>query len=637
MKIVRPYGTWSSPLGADIVASGSIQLEAIAVENGALYWIERRPDEAGRHVVVSRAPDGKIQDLTPPGTNVRTRVHEYGGGACLVANGTLYYSNFSDQRLWRLDPGHQPVALTPAGPWRFADATFDSRRKRLICVREEHDVPDAGGSPPGAPRNTLVSIPIDGPTTAGDVIAEGDDFYSTPRVNPDGTQLTWLSWRHPQMPWEGTTLHVARIGADGLLAEVESVAGGPAESIVQPGWSPDGGLYFVSDRSGWWNLYRVREGRTEPLLPMDAEFAGPAWTFGNSTWAFLDATHMVVTFGRSGSWHLATLDIASRTLTLVDAVPEPGNVLLADNGRAVYVGRSRREPDALVEVALERTRVHVVRAASPLLLDHGFISEPRQIVFPTDDGEEARLFYYAPCNAVVEAPHRELPPLIVVIHGGPTAAATTRLSLGTQFWTTRGFAVADVDHRGSSGYGRAYRRRLDGAWGIVDVADCVDAARHLVTLGLADPDRLIIRGGSAGGFTTLAALTFHAGVFEAGGCYYGIGDLEALAKHTHKFERHYTDGLIAPYPERADLYRERSPIHAVDHLSVPVIFFHGREDMVVPVEQAEMMAESIRAKGLRADLLIFDGEQHGFRQHETIARCLEAELRFYSEVFGFVS
>ncbi|MGE0706366.1 MAG: TolB family protein, partial [Vicinamibacterales bacterium] len=365
MKILRPYGTWSSPLGADVVASGSIHLEVVAVENGSIYWLERRPDEHGRHVVVRRSPDGTIEDVTPPETNVRTRVHEYGGGACLVADGTLYYSNFSDQRVWRLDHGSRPIALTPPGPWRYADATFDRRHRRLICVREEHEVPDAdGGAVPGEPRNTLVSISIDGPETAGDVVVEGDDFYSTPRISPDGTRLTWLSWRHPQMPWDGTMLHVATIRADGVLAGLEQVAGSPSESIVQPGWSPDGDLHFVSDRSGWWNLYRFLNGQVEALLPMDAEFAGPAWTFGNSTWAFLDSSRMVVAFGRDGLWHLATLDVDSRTLAIVDGAPEPGNVLLAGHGRAVYVGRSRRTPDALVEVDLETADVHAIRAAS---------------------------------------------------------------------------------------------------------------------------------------------------------------------------------------------------------------------------------------------------------------------------------
>lgn len=630
-----PFGTWPSPLSAEAVAAGAMQMEVVALEQGSIYWLERRPWEGGRTVVVCHAADGTQADVTPDGTNVRSRVHEYGGGSCCVDEGTVYYANFADQRLYMRRPGSEPVALTPPGPWRFADMIVDRRRKRIICVREDHSGLAPSDSAPGRePVNTLVSIAVDGTPGAGVVIAAGYDFYASPRLSPDGTRLAWLCWRHPQMPWDGTELYVAGLDIDGRPVSPERVAGSEEEAVVHPGWSTDGVLYFVSDRSGWWNLYRWQSGEPDALLPLNAEFGRPAWEFGQTTWAFAVGTAMAVSFCRHGRWRLAVFDVETGLLNELEWAPEPGNVVLASDKRAVYVGRSPTSPDVLVRVDLESGRAEPIRAASAPVLDRRFVSVPQPLVFPTSDGETARLFHYPPVNPDVEQPMDEKPPLIVISHGGPTSAATTRLALSIQFWTTRGFAVADVDYRGSTGYGRAYRERLYGQWGILDVDDCVDAARFLVARGLADEDRLIIRGASAGGFTTLAALTFRPGVFKAGACYYGIGDLEALARDTHKFESRYTDRLIAPYPERVDLYRARSPIHAVDRLSCPVIFFHGREDLAVPVAQAETMAEAIRRKGVRADLHVFEGEQHGFRRRETIVHCLEAELAFYSDVFG---
>lgn len=636
---VVPYGSWPSPLSAATVATGSVHAEVVAVEDDDIYWIERRPDEGGRSAVVCRRGNGTMADVTPPGTNVRSRVHEYGGGSCLVDAGVVYYSDFQDQRLYRLVPGQRPVALTPEGPWRYADAAIDPVRKRLICIREDHSllaaggrVSDSGSQAPAEAVNTLVSIPLEGRPTAGEVIAHGDDFYSTPRFNPDGSRLCWISWRHPQMPWDGTELWVARIDAAGRLSSRTRIAGSDRESIVQPGWTPDGALTFVSDRSGWWNLYAVRDGTVEPLLPMAAEFARPPWELGHSSWAQAPGGSLAVSFCHEGVWRLATLDTSRRALRELVGAPEPGPVLLATATHAVYVGRSPIAPDAVVRTDLATGATAVVHAVSAPVLDPRFISRARAIAFTTDDGGEARLFYYAPVNPEVVAPAADRPPLIVIGHGGPTSAAMTKLHLVIQYWTTRGFAVADVDYRGSTGYGRAFRERLNGEWGVADVADCVKAARHLAEAGLADPARLIMRGSSAGGFTTLAALVQRPGVFSAAACYYGISDLEALARDTHKFESRYTDGLIAPWPARADLYRARSPIHAVDRLSCPLILFHGREDRAVPVNQSELMAEVLRRKGLQVELHVFDGEQHGFRRHDTIERCLEAELAFYRRV-----
>ena len=662
--MIAPFGTWESPLTAVAVAAGSLRLEVVAVHGDEVYWLEGRPAEGGRTVLVRRRADGSVADVTPGGTNVRTRVHEYGGGACVVwagpaagpaagpvkstAAGTVYYSEFADQRVYRLVPGASPVPITPAGPWRYADAAIHPSGRWLVCVREDHTQPGR------EPVTTLVRLPLDGQgstgesagvsaeVSAGDVLASGFDFYSTPRFSADDTRLCWLAWRHPQMPWDGTEVWVADIAGDGsavaVLRDAHKVAGGSDESIVQPGWSPDGTLYFVSDRTGWWNLYRLRAGAIETIHPMEAELGGPQWQFGASCWAFADPSTIVVSYSSAGRRRAATIDLSidpkDRALSPLGDL-EPGAAILATRTHAVFVGGSPRAPDAVVRVSLSSRVVETLRVASPQMLQASQVSEAQPIEFPTDAGLTAHAFYYAPRSAAHTGLTGERPPLIVISHGGPTSAATTRLSLEVQYWTTRGFGIVDVDYGGSSGYGRAYRQRLNGQWGIVDVRDCVNAANHLVREGLADRARLIIRGRSAGGYTTLAALTFHPDVFTAGASYYGICDVEVLARDTHKFESRYLDTLIGPYPAARDDYRARSPIHFTDRLSCPLILLQGLEDQVVPPNQAEMMADAVRAKGLPVALLLFEGEQHGFRRTETIVRCLEAELSFYGAVCGF--
>ena len=660
-----PYGTWESPLTAEMVARQGLRLGAVAVDGDDIFWIEGRPAEGGRNVLVRRAPDGTIADITPAGFNVRTRVHEYGGGACLVSGGEVFFSNFADQRLYRMRarPGAAPTAVTPDGPWCYADAILDLARRRLVCVREDHSVgTDRHHAAPAGhePVNTLVAIPLDAGEHAGDVIASGCDFYSTPRLSPDGARLSWLQWRHPQMPWDGTELWVAGVAADGSLAHPARAAGGDSESIYQPGWSPGGVLYYVSDRDGWWQIYRGdRPGR--PVVanpPEQSEFGRPQWVFGSATWTFVGPARMVAAYTQRGRWHLAAVDVetgawervaidleprewlvgagaAVRTDGEATAVSPPAASAAAHVPAVVMVAASPTVADTVVRVHVETGAVERLRASSSLVLDPGDVSVPEAIEYPAGNGGTAHAFYYRPANARHTAAPGARPPLIAISHGGPTTAATGTLDLRVQFWTTRGFAVVDVNYGGSSGYGRAYRQRLEGRWGIVDVGDVVDAARHLVAAGAADPARLIVRGGSAGGYTTLAALTFHAGVFTAGASYYGVSDLEALARDTHKFESRYLDRLVGPYPARAEVYRERSPIHFADRLGCPLILFQGLEDKVVPPNQSAMMADAVRAKGLPVAYLAFDGEQHGFRRAETIARCLEAELDFYGRVFGF--
>jgi dipeptidyl aminopeptidase/acylaminoacyl peptidase len=632
-KTTRPYGAWPSPITAELIASASVGLGQIALDGEDVYWAESRPTEGGRIVVVRRSPDGQTAEVNPPPFNARTRVHEYGGGAFAVADGVLYFSNFADQRLYRVRPGEEPEAITPEGAYRFADGVVDARRRRLVCVREDHTASDQDAT------NSIVSVSLDNAATAASpqdirVLEEGADFYSSPRLSPDGRRLAWLSWNHPNMPWDGTELWMADIAADGSLVERQRVAGGPEESIFQPEWSPDGTLFYISDRSGWWNFYRWRDGNEAAVCPRPAEFGVPQWVFGLSTYAFESNERLVCSYQEAGGVRLATLYVAEGRLEPLDVRFTSIGGLRAAPGRAYFVGGSPTQPTALVRLDLASRELEILQRASELTIDPGYLSIPEAIEFPTENGRTAHGFFYRPQNANVTGPSDEHPPLLVMSHGGPTSATSTALRLGIQFWTSRGIAVLDVNYGGSTGYGRDYRRRLDGAWGIVDVNDCANGARHLLERGEVDGERLAITGGSAGGYTTLAALTFRD-VFKAGASYYGIGDLEALARDTHKFELRYLDRLVGPYPEQRDLYVARSPINFPERLSRPAIFLQGLEDKVVPPNQAEMMVDALRRKGVPVAYLAFEGEQHGFRRAETIKRALEAELYFYGRIFGF--
>jgi dipeptidyl aminopeptidase/acylaminoacyl peptidase len=632
--VLKAYGTWPSAITAEAVATQGIRLSHVGIDGEDVYWIEGRPHEDGRNVLVRRSPDGKLEDITPSGFNVRSRVHEYGGGAHLVSGRLVYASNFTDQRLYRIDTtsaGVPSAAMTPPGQWFYADATIDISRRRLISVREDHSDPHR------EPVNALVSIPIDGAESAGDVLASGFDFYSTPRLSPDASQLAWLAWRHPQMPWDGTELWLADVSAAGTLVQQRRVAGGSSESIYQPGWMPDGRLYFASDRDGWWKLYRVGDSSPIPVdVPDGAEFGRPQWIFGTASWVPAGDRRMVVSYTRSGRWYLALLDVETRALTALADGLEPREWLAATDTHAVLVAGSTTTADAVVRVELSTGHIETLKSSSTVAFPATLLSVTESVEFPSTDGRTTHAFYYPPRNAEYEASDDERPPLVLISHGGPTTATSATLDLRVQFWTSRGFAVADVNYGGSSGFGRAYRQRLDGQWGVLDVDDMVAAARFLVATGKADPNRLAIRGGSAGGYTTLAALTFRSEVFKAGASYYGISDIEVLAQDTHKFESRYLDTLIGPYPAAKDVYYARSPIHFVDRLACSLILFQGLEDKVVPPNQSEMMAAAVRAKGLPVAYLAFDGEQHGFRKATTIVRSLEAELYFYGAVFGFV-
>jgi dipeptidyl aminopeptidase/acylaminoacyl peptidase len=624
--VTAPYGSWQSPITSDLIVAATIGLGQVVLDGVNVYWDETRPTEGGRNVIVRWSPDGQTADLFPAPFNARTRVHEYGGGSFTVSRDVVYFSHFPDQRLYRQTLGGEPQPFTQSGAWRYADAIVDTRRNRLICVREDHS------SANQEPVNTLVSVDLS--TGAVNTLVSGHDFYASPRLSPAGSHLAWLAWRHPHMPWDGTELWVGEFTKDGQIEQKRHITAGPTESVFQPEWSPDGMLYFVSDRTGWWNLYRWRNDSVEALCPMAAEFGRPQWVFGMSTYAFVSTHTLACAYSTQGIWRLALLDTETRRLTLLTTpYTEIWNVR-ATPTHVVFGGGSSTQPAAIVRLDLTTQQFSVLRRATTLTLDAGYLSAPQAIEFPTENGLTAHALFYAPRNKDYVAPTGERPPLLVKSHGGPTAAAQTTLNLAIQYWTSRGIAVLDVNYGGSSGYGRAYRERLKGQWGLVDVDDCVNGARFLVEKGLVDGNRLAITGGSAGGYTTLCALTFR-NFFKAGASHYGICDLEALARDTHKFESRYEESLVGPYPARQDLYRKRSPIHFTDQLSCPVIFFQGLDDKVVPPNQAEMMVAALRAKGLPVAYVPFEGEQHGFRRAENIKRALDAELYFYSRVFGF--
>ncbi|HYO90698.1 MAG TPA: S9 family peptidase, partial [Pyrinomonadaceae bacterium] len=604
-----PYGSWKSPITSDLIVQGSIGVGQVVLDGADVYWVEMRPSEGGRNAIVRRSADGQTADITPLPFNARTRVHEYGGGDYTVHDGTVFFSNFADQRLYRKSPDGEPQPITPAVKMRYSDATFDRERGRGVAVREDHT--ESGQEA----VNTIVSL---NPETesSGQVLASGYDFYSSPRVSPDGARLAWLCWNHPNMPWDGTELWVGEFTADGSLVNTRRVAGGAEESIFQPEWSPDGQLYFVSDQSGWWNLYKLEKDESAvPLCEMEAEFGQPQWVFGMSTYAFESKERIICAYVERGHSRLASLTTTTGKLEKIDTPYTDITYMRARTGYVFFRGGSPTEPAAIVQLDLATGGHELLQRSNDLQIDTGYLSIPQAIEFPTEDGQTAHAFFYAPKNRDFAAPPDELPPLLVKSHGGPTAATSTTLALGIQYWTSRGIGVLDVNYGGSTGYGRAYRRRLKDRWGIVDVDDCVNGARYLIERELVDGERGAITGGSAGGYTTLCALTFRD-LFKAGASHYGVSDAEALAKETHKFESRYLDGLIGPYPERADLYRERSPIYYTDQLNASVIFFQGLEDKVVPPNQAEMMVEALRKKGVAVAYVPFEGEQHGFRRAE---------------------
>ncbi len=609
-----------------MVSSDVTRLAQIEIEGDDIYWSEGRPSEAGRYVIVRHSSEGETIDVNPPPFNARTRVHEYGGGAYKVYNDTVYFTDFKDQRLYQMKLGEKPWPITPKTALRYADIVFDRHRRRIICVREDHRKRGEEAV------NTIVSMDLNGKDVKNIVI--GNDFYSSPRVSPDGRQLAWITWNHPYMPWDKTELWIGELSDDNLVERPKIVAGELEESVVQPLWSPDGVLYFVSDRSNWWNIYRWKDDEVTPVYPMEAEYATPSWVFAQSNYAFESEHKVICSYTVNGEWHCALLHAETGQIEDIKIPYTQISHLKVSHSYAVFIGGSARETASVVKLDLEKGTTEVLKRSSEISIDSRTLSKPKPIEFPTEKGLTAHAIYYEPRNKDYTAPSNMLPPLLVFVHGGPTSVASTTLSWSIQFWTSRGFAVVDVNYGGSSGYGREYRQRLNGQWGVLDIEDCVNAAKHLVDVGEVDRDKLAIRGGSAGGYTTINALTFRD-VFKAGASYYGISDLEVFVQDTHKFESRYLDTLVGPYPERKDLYHDRSAINFLDKLQTPMILFQGLEDKIVPPNQAELIVEALRKKGKPVAYIPFDGEQHGFRQAKNIKRSLEAELYFYSKIFGF--
>jgi len=628
-----PYGSWASPITTDLVASeGGVSFAYLDVSEEGVYWTESRPRESGRSALVFRPHGGEPGDVVPPGFNVRTRVHEYGGGAWFRSGSVVFCSSFDDSRLYRIDaPGAEPRPITPESSdphaLRYADGRVFADGRLIICVREMHGV--------GEPVNELVVLPTDG-SAEPRVVSTGRDFYAAPRPSPDGKSLVWLAWDHPHMPFEGTDLCVADLASDGSVSNGRRVAGSEHESIFQPEWSSEGFLHFVSDRTGWSNLYVERGGEVHALTSEEAELGYPQWVFDLSRYAFLADGRIACTFTRAAIDSLELLDPQSGRLERLDlpytSYSSPS--LQSHDGRLVFPGSTPTEPAAVIELDLDSGDRKILRRSTELRLDQRYISVGQPIEFPGADGLGSHAFFYAPENPEFSGPDGELPPLVVFVHGGPTAHVTPSLDLQVQLFTSRGIAVVDVNYGGSTGYGREYRDRLRGRWGEIDVEDSAAAARYLGERGDADPARVQITGGSAGGYTTLMALAVRD-EFASGVSYYGVADLVTFHAETHKFESHYDEYLVGPWPEAVDLYRDRSPVAHADSISDPLLLLQGLDDKVVPPSQAEVIVEALKRRGIPYAYIAFAGEGHGFRKAENSKRASEAQLSFLAQVSGF--
>jgi dipeptidyl aminopeptidase/acylaminoacyl peptidase len=643
------YGSWASPLSAQAVAAGGINFGDLRSADGRLYWTESVP-AAGGAIALYGWHNGVAAPVTPEGVNVRTRVHEYGGAPFVVLGDTAYYSQLSDQRLYALKSGGSPIPVTPAG-YRYADCIAlpgaGNSGAALICVREDH-------TDPAHVRNALVRLKLPvaaahatgnragggaaaagaGADTAGEVIFEGTDFVAYPRLSPDGRRLAFISWNHPNMPWDGTELKVAELTPQGLKTPM-LIAGGASESVLEPQWDRDGTLYFISDRSGFWNLYAQRKGGVHAVWPRAAEFAEPLWSFGQSNYVLLGDGRAVVLFSERGIGRLAVLNLMSgeaRELAL--PYVEFSHLAKIDGHHIAAIAAAAKAPLSIVNIDIANSTAATLRTAGTSTLAPDAISVAEPIDFPSAAGRTAHAFYYPPANPAYRGTAGTLPPLLALVHGGPTAQASPALRSGVQFWTSRGFAVVDVNYGGSSGYGRTYRRALNGQWGVVDAEDVIAAVRFLVAAKRVDLERTAISGGSAGGYTVLVALST-SDVFRAGADFFGVSDMTALARDTHKFESRYLDSLIGPLPQAQAIYDSRSPLNHLDGFKVPVIVLQGADDPIVPPNQSERIVAALRARHVPVAYVLYPGESHGFRKPETIINSLQAELSFFGQVFKF--
>jgi len=627
-----PFGSWSSPFPIELLTKGAVTFGEIGAAGGTRWWLEGRAEEDGRQVLVRLKPGGTLTRLTPEGFNARCRVHEYGGGAFLIDGDLTVVSEFATGRLQRVREPGVLEPLTPDGrAWRFADLRLDRQRNRILAIREDHEPETLARH--GEAENAVVAIDLaDGAVT---VLAEGSDFFSSPRLSPDGRSLAWLRWNHPNLPWDGTELVIADLDAAGRPVDERVVAGSPSDWIAQPRWSPAGILHFAAEPDGWMNLFRVGPAdRLERVgEPVEAEFAFPDWVFGLANYAF-EPDGTIVAVGRSGGRDRLFRIATDGSASIYDLPFSEISYVAIDGGSAVFRAAATDRPWAIIELDLATSATTVLRRSIEITMNPADASLGEPIEFPTDGDRTAFGILYRPTSRTFRGPPDTLAPLIVTSHGGPTAEASTAFAVLTQLFTSRGFAVLDVDYGGSTGYGKAYRKRLEGEWGVVDLADCVAGARWLAAQEMVDGERLAIRGGSASGYTTLCAVTF-SDAFSAGVSYFGIGDLETFMKGTHKFESRYLDRLIGPYPERKDLYHDRSPLNFADRISCPVLILQGAEDRIVPPAQAEQIVDVLWERRLPHAYVLYPGEDHGFRSAANIIRSFEAEVSFYGQVFGF--
>lgn len=623
---IMPYGSWKSPITSELIIKDTVALEGIAYEGNDLYWLERLPSEGGRSRVMKKTSDNALAEQTPAPFNVRTRVHEYGGAPFAVFGERLYFSNFEDNLLYLKIGENQPKQITSDSNHRYADAGIDRLNQRLYWIREDHTNSSL------APETTIVVMNADGSDQK--IAVSGNDFYSNPRVSPDAKHLAYLTWSHPHMPWDESELWVADINEDGTLSNNRKLTGGSGVSIVQPLWSPGGTLYFLSDHSNWWNLMRCYGSHKEEVCPVKAEFGSHSSVLGKSDYCFVDENTIIASYTQHGMRQLASVDVWNGRLNPITNRFTSFSSLQSNGDKVAFIAASPTEFPRITVMDTDSLKLEDIKIASEFLIDTDYLSLPEAIEFPTSNNKTAHALYYAPSNPDFTAPKGEKPPLLVHAHGGPVGATSSALNLVKQYWTSRGFALVDVNYGGSTGYGREYRDRLRGRWGIVDVEDCANAVQYLIDRGDVDHGRVAIAGGSAGGYTTLASLVF-TDIYKAGASHFGLSELESFVLETHKFESHYLHGLIAPYPEEKHVFHERSPIHFTDRLSCPVIFFQGLDDKVVPPNQAVPMVEALRKKGLPVAYLEFEGEGHGFRKAENIKRSIDGEFYFYSCIFGF--
>jgi len=611
-----PYGTWKSPITAEEAAEGAVKILNVIVDGDDVYWNEVRPKNEGRYTIVKNG-----EDVTPPDFSARSAVHEYGGGAFTVKEDTVVTSNFRDKKLYIKEPGKDLRPLTTGKDTRFGDLHITQHG--IVAVGETH-------KPDQEPENFLALIDIQ--TGTFKKIASGYDFYTSPAISPDGKKIAYICWKHPNMPWTDTELWIANIDEMGNLINSVQVAGQDPETIFQPGWDKDGTLYFVTDRDEWWNLHRYVDGKIENMCKMEAEMGWPLWQLQRSKWTFL-GEKLLFACVEKGFMHLGILDPATGKCEKIESPGVTYLQLRSGNGFVVFIEGFDNQSSRIVKMDNKTLARTVIKEPEGKTFNEGYISTPQHITYKSAGGREAYGYFYPPKNKDYKGKEGELPPLIVMIHGGPTSKTLPTFALQKQFWTSQGFAILDVDYGGSTGYGRTYRMALNGNWGIVDVEDCIFGAKHLAEQGLVDKDKLLIRGGSAGGYTTLAALTYED-TFKGGADYYGIADLEALAHDTHKFESHYNDTLLGPFNEKAHIWKERSPINHMDKFNSPLIIFQGTEDKIVPPNQSKMIYEALKKKGIKTELYLYEKEQHGFRKKKNIINSLNKEADFYREIMG---